>query len=650
MPAPSPPPQSLPAGEAGRAPRSVNTRRLTVSYATALLLVALLTLGSHALLSRGLSMHRLDASTINLAHRQRMLAEQIVKDALLLRTIPAVHPRHQPVLVDMRESIDRLAHVHAGLREGSEALGVPGPGRSLAGAAFPPLHDAFVCFARAAEEAYARLEGGATPASLHTLIEQERRFLERMDALVAAYEAWSLRRLDRTRSLQLSLGGLLLAVLGLEAALIFRPTVRWIRRQMLDLTIAQERAQLLATAAEHTRHAVLLAEANGSVLWLNPVARETFRDPDEGLPSIADAVPERVAPRVRAAVQAGRDLHLDDATGGGGSSAVDLVAVRDAGGRARRYVLVVTDLSARAQRERSKLEVQRRAGRADVAAAVLHNVGNTLNSLSLAAQEADLSLQRSRLPGLARAVEMLGNDPDAAAALLSESPRGRKLPLYLHGVSGRLHAEQEELREHLRSVQTAVTHLHHVVSQQSRSVETAAADRAAAFEDEELGVLVDEALRVYGGAATRERVAVEVGGTGGALLVRIDRHATLQVLGNLLVNAVQSVAEAREAGGDPDPTLRIRTGRSGVGAAFVEVVDGGVGIDPAVLPRLFQVGYSTKAAHEGIGLHASANAASAGGGRLTASSDGPGAGATLRLELPLSGPRASSLPPRSEAA
>ena len=53
-----------------------------------------------------------------------------------------------------------------------------------------------------------------------------------------------------------------------------------------------------------------------------------------------------------------------------------------------------------------------------------------------------------------------------------------------------------------------------------------------------------------------------------------------------------------------------------------------------MLTRIFQYGFTTRQDGHGFGLHSSALAAQEMGGSLTAHSEGPGKGATFRLELP----------------
>ncbi|WP_223909386.1 sensor histidine kinase [Geobacter sp. AOG1] len=76
--------------------------------------------------------------------------------------------------------------------------------------------------------------------------------------------------------------------------------------------------------------------------------------------------------------------------------------------------------------------------------------------------------------------------------------------------------------------------------------------------------------------------------------VAADGNRLKQVFINLVMNALQ----AMEQGG----TLLVRTAIAPDGSVEAQIADTGPGIVPAVLPRIFEPFYSTKAAGEGTGL------------------------------------------------
>ena len=117
----------------------------------------------------------------------------------------------------------------------------------------------------------------------------------------------------------------------------------------------------------------------------------------------------------------------------------------------------------------------------------------------------------------------------------------------------------------------------------------------------------------------------------GRPIVRGDAARLQQVFWNLLSNAVKF--------SPPGEPIIIRT-REENGQIVVDIVDRGPGIEPELVPRLFQPFEQGKAARSGqsgglgLGLAISRGLVTAHGGALYANSDGPGTGTTFTVRLP----------------
>jgi signal transduction histidine kinase/integral membrane sensor domain MASE1/ActR/RegA family two-component response regulator len=123
-----------------------------------------------------------------------------------------------------------------------------------------------------------------------------------------------------------------------------------------------------------------------------------------------------------------------------------------------------------------------------------------------------------------------------------------------------------------------------------------------------------------------------------------------QVVANLLSNAVKFTPR--------EGRIEVRLLREGVHARL-SVADSGEGIDPQVLPHVFepfqQADSTTTRAHQGLGLGLAIvrQLVGAHGGRVRAESAGPGQGATFVVELPIIAvrePRAGGGPPIAAAS
>jgi signal transduction histidine kinase len=104
----------------------------------------------------------------------------------------------------------------------------------------------------------------------------------------------------------------------------------------------------------------------------------------------------------------------------------------------------------------------------------------------------------------------------------------------------------------------------------------------------------------------------------------VDPEQLRQALDNLLRNAI----EATSAGG------RVRVGaRSDAGEHRIEIADSGSGIPPELVPRIFDLYFTTKAEGTGVGLAVAHQVVTAHGGTIEVESQ-PGAGTRMTVRLP----------------
>ncbi len=140
----------------------------------------------------------------------------------------------------------------------------------------------------------------------------------------------------------------------------------------------------------------------------------------------------------------------------------------------------------------------------------------------------------------------------------------------------------------------------------------------------------------YVDRATNAAPALVGAGDGPDATVRLDPAIFRQALDNILDNAVKYA----KSDGNP-PRIVIRTAPAGPGRIGVEVEDDGIGIPPRELRQVFdrfyriEDGDPKRSRHgTGLGLAIVKAIVAAHGGPVAARCDGPGRGATIRIELP----------------
>jgi PAS domain S-box-containing protein len=142
--------------------------------------------------------------------------------------------------------------------------------------------------------------------------------------------------------------------------------------------------------------------------------------------------------------------------------------------------------------------------------------------------------------------------------------------------------------------------------------------------------VLDAALDVIRPAAESKGVRLERDIQVDKLVILLDPDRIQQVIWNLLANAVKFTPRGGRV------TLSLQASPAEL---VLAVTDSGVGIDQAVLPYIFQrfrQGETATREHGGLGLGLALvrHFVELHGGRVTASSEGPGRGATFVVTLP----------------
>jgi C4-dicarboxylate-specific signal transduction histidine kinase len=279
--------------------------------------------------------------------------------------------------------------------------------------------------------------------------------------------------------------------------------------------------------------------------------------------------------------------------------------------------------------QREIVASSRRAGMAEVAAGVLHNVGNVLNSVNVSVSLLTDGLRSLKTPRLQQALALV--EPPAGQDLgtyLTTDPKGKNVLPYLHELANQLDADRQALLEQTDDMTKQVDHLKTVIDMQQQYAKGGGGG-GGVREECDLPSVIEDALHLS--AVEMEKAGIRVVREY-ALdeAVSVDRHRILQILVNLLSNAKHALLSADVQ----DRTIRLCTRETEDGELVIEVADNGVGVPVENAIKIFQHGFTTKETGHGFGLHASALAATEMGGSLTCASDGENGGACFRLALP----------------
>lgn len=258
----------------------------------------------------------------------------------------------------------------------------------------------------------------------------------------------------------------------------------------------------------------------------------------------------------------------------------------------------------------------------EVAVQVLHNVGNAAASLDVRVE--DLSRE------LASDDEALRILQHAAGALHGQ----RELVALIRDAVSSLDAGRQTRAAAVEGIRRGIAHV-------GRAIDYARSFAGKTKRGEpllDLPQAVEMAVLLAQDVARSRGVTVRIDTDipANAPRLQVPEASFEQLLVNLLKNAVESVA-ARAALDPAAPRSVSVLARIADGRLRLEVSDTGQGATPEVAARAFQFGFTTKPEGSGFGLHSSAEFVERLGGRIALESPGPDQGATVIVEVPLSG-------------
>lgn len=286
-----------------------------------------------------------------------------------------------------------------------------------------------------------------------------------------------------------------------------------------------------------------------------------------------------------------------------------------------------TQLKARVQERTEQLneaqdqlsENAQRVGAADIATAVLHNVGNILTSVITSGQTIEKTVQTSSIRSMRKANKMLDG------FLSEKDPKANQLREFYHLLEDLLTKEHDEINENVEQVLKKIDLIRDVITAQQTFASTESQSEQLYVTD-----VVEDALNIQEHTLGRSDVRVEKHYLETPLI-----FASKIKLVHVLINLIKNAREAMSENHSEDRILDIFIGQEG-DHVLVKVRDNGQGVDPEKKESIFNHGFSTKKGGHGFGLHSCKKAMEEMGGTIRVESDGVGNGATFVLSFPVS--------------
>lgn len=269
------------------------------------------------------------------------------------------------------------------------------------------------------------------------------------------------------------------------------------------------------------------------------------------------------------------------------------------------------------------VEASRRAGKAEIATNVIHNVGNVLTSLKVAVSQSEALSARLPFEKIERVADLIdrhGND----TGFFEDGQRGSHIPDYLRSLAQSCEADQRKLKKELADTRRHLDHISSIVAQQQRH-----ATASRVIERVDLSALITDAVQMSSSSLIKHNIAV-IRDFEEGLWIETDKHQIMQIIVNLIRNAKHACLDSAVS----PHQITVAASNVGDDTFSISVADNGIGIAPEDYAKLFTFGFTTKEKGSGFGLHSCANTAKELGGSLDVKSEGLGTGATFVLTLP----------------
>ena len=276
--------------------------------------------------------------------------------------------------------------------------------------------------------------------------------------------------------------------------------------------------------------------------------------------------------------------------------------------------------------QKELLDKAMHAGRAQLSAMVLHNIGNAVTPLGVNLER----LRKSKIKQLSYYLGQCYHDLMAhkheLTTYVNDHPRGVEVAGYMGRLIEDLEHDGKRRAGILGDATTAIEYVSEVLSLQ-RSYAPGSREMK---EKVRLNQLVKDALKIQKATITAHNIRVVENLAPELPLFSIEKNKLMQVVINFIKNSCDAIGENPEI---EDHRLTISTGFDDRDI-FLTIADTGCGVDADNLKGIFEFGISTKGS-SGFGLYYCKSFVEANNGVLTLTSPGRNQGATVTMAFSL---------------
>jgi len=216
-------------------------RKTTLYYVVALTTVAILSIVGQILIQQSLKQQEADSQVVNVAGRQRMLSQKIVKCAMTIRYAKTSQQKEK-YGEELKNARNLWYNSYRDLKNGNISKGFTPHNSEIILDKFEKIEPNFDRMLKSIDQIFLVSDTTMLDSAIKTLLLNEHSYLLGMDAIVNQYASEAKARVEWLTMVEKTLLTLTLLILALEGILIFRPIVGKIRDVIVQLD--QQNGQL----------------------------------------------------------------------------------------------------------------------------------------------------------------------------------------------------------------------------------------------------------------------------------------------------------------------------------------------------------------------------------------------------------------------
>ena len=261
-------------------------KRLTRTYICALFAVAFTAIIGQFVIQATLSNAKMDGNAINLAGRQRMLSERIVKTALMSQNKEIPYAKRLIARESLTQSIELLSDTHRAFRFGDAKLELSPIGQPVVLNLFDKLEPLFEkLVANTNDVAIAKIDTDVSDQII-LLADQQQRYVALMDEIVFSMSREAERKVRQSSNIEYLLLGITMFLLLFEGFFVFHPAVQQVRKSFEKITAREK--ELLESEGRHRdlfeysgSPLLILHPETGCIINANPAAASALESSPE---------------------------------------------------------------------------------------------------------------------------------------------------------------------------------------------------------------------------------------------------------------------------------------------------------------------------------------------------------------------------------